>query len=489
MDYFSFGNLLELLKYSPQAPLLFNSSFFLFFFFIVLVFNRIFINNKRAKVVFLMLMSIFFYYKSSGMFFYLVILSSLIDYAAGMRISQTNDAAKKKFYLILSLVTNLGLLGYFKYTYFILDSFGLYGKPPFDTLDIFLPVGISFFTFQSMSYTIDVYRGTLKPEKNFINFLFFVSFFPQLVAGPIVRASEFLPQINKEPIITKADIGKAMFLIIAGLLKKAVIADYISINFVDRIFEFPARYTGVENLLGLYAYGLQIYCDFSGYSDMAIGLALLMGFRLPDNFNAPYKAATITEFWRRWHITLSRWLKDYLYISLGGNRKGKWKMYRNLFLTMLIGGLWHGANWRFVLWGGMHGLFLAIEKIFNIPEKIDKNKVVRIFAVIFTFHLFLFTMIFFRAQSYQASFDMLSQILFYFQPEVFWQWVTGYPVIVILMIIGFVTHYTPKSFDDKIRDILTIMPMWAQAMILAVVILIVMQFKSADIQPFIYFQF
>jgi D-alanyl-lipoteichoic acid acyltransferase DltB (MBOAT superfamily) len=156
---------------------------------------------------------------------------------------------------------------------------------------------------------------------------------------------------------------------------------------------------------------------------------------------------------------------------------------------MLIGGLWHGANWRFVLWGGMHGLFLAIEKIFNIPEKIDKNKVVRIFAVIFTFHLFLFTMIFFRAQSYQASFDMLSQILFYFQPEVFWQWVTGYPVIVILMIIGFVTHYTPKSFDDKIRDILTIMPMWAQAMILAVVILIVMQFKSADIQPFIYFQF
>ncbi len=489
MEFSFFDNLVEQLKYIPQEPMLFNSSFFLFFFFVVVVFNRIFINNRRAKVTFLMLMSIYFYYKSSGMYFYLVIISSLIDYFAGMHIAGTDDQKKKKFYLILSLVTNLGLLGYFKYTYFILDTFGVLGKPPFDALDIFLPVGISFFTFQSMSYTIDVYRGSLKPEKDFINFLFFVSFFPQLVAGPIVRASEFLPQIDQEPIITKADIGRAMFLIIAGLLKKAVIADYISINFVDRIFEFPARYTGVENLLGLYAYGLQIYCDFSGYSDMAIGLALLMGYRLPDNFNAPYKAATITEFWRRWHLTLSRWLKDYLYISLGGNRKGKWKTYRNLFLTMLLGGLWHGANWRFVLWGAYHGAFLAVERLFKIPEKVEKNRIIHFFAIIVTYHLFLFSMIFFRSQSYNDAFAMINQILFFFNPEVFMQWVSGYPTIVVLMIIGYVTHYTPTKFDNKIKDLLAASPMWVQALILAIAIWIVAQFKSTDIQPFIYFQF
>lgn len=489
MDFSIFERLLDQLKYVPQEPLLFNSSFFMFFFLIVLIFNRAFINYKRAKIIFLMFMSIFFYYKSSGMYFYLVIVSSLIDYFAGMGIASTNDQKKKKLYLILSLVTNLGILGYFKYTYFILDTFGVLGKPPFDALDIFLPVGISFFTFQSMSYTIDVYRGTLKPEKDFINFLFFVSFFPQLVAGPIVRASEFLPQINKEPIITKADIGRALFLIIAGLLKKAVIADYISINFIDRIFEFPARYTGVENLMALYGYGLQIYCDFSGYSDMAIGLALLMGFRLPDNFNSPYRAASITEFWKRWHLTLSRWLRDYLYISMGGNRKGKWKTYRNLMLTMLLGGLWHGANWRFVIWGGFHGLVLAIERFFHIPQFIEKHKWVRIPAIIFTFHLFLFSMIFFRAQNYSSAFDMIRQILFFFQPEVFMQWVTGYPIIVVLMIIGYVTHYTPTWLDDKVKNLLTISPMWVQALILAIVIFIVAQFKSADIQPFIYFQF
>ena len=484
-----FSNLLEQLKYNPQAPLLFNSSFFLFFFFFVLVFNRIFLNNKRAKVVFLMLMSIYFYYKSSGIYFYLVIVSSLIDYFAGMQIFKAETKSKKRFFLILSLVTNLGLLGYFKYTYFILDTFGLLHTHPFDTLNIFLPVGISFFTFQSMSYSIDIYRGRFKPEYDFINFLFFVSFFPQLVAGPIVRAADFLPQIHEEKFITDKDIGRAMFLIIAGLLKKAVIADYISINFIDRIFEFPARHTGIENLLGLYGYGLQIYCDFSGYSDMAIGLALLLGFRLPDNFNAPYKSATITELWRRWHISLSSWLKDYLYISMGGNRKGKWKTYRNLMLTMLLGGLWHGAAWRFVIWGGFHGLALAVERFFHIPDKINKTKLLRFIGIIITLHLWLFSMIFFRSQSYDIAFQMIHQILFYLKPEVFWQWLTGYPLIATLMVIGYVTHYTPAKVENKIKEILTNMPLPAKALVLTIVIWIVAQFKSAGIQPFIYFQF
>ncbi len=483
------ANLWEQLKYHPDAPMLFNSSFFMFFFLFVLVFNRLFSRNKRAKVIFLTFMSIYFYYKSSGIYFYLVIISSMIDYFTGYKIALSETRAQKKKYLLLSLFTNLGLLGYFKYTFFILGTFGLRNTPPFNSLNIFLPVGISFFTFQSMSYTIDIYRGKLEPEKNFIDFLFFVSFFPQLVAGPIVRASDFLPQIYQEKYITKADIGRAMFLIIAGLIKKAVIADYISINFIDRIFEFPARHTGVENLLALYAYSLQIYCDFSGYSDMAIGLALLLGFRLPDNFNSPYKSKTITELWQRWHISLSTWLKDYLYIPLGGNRKGTFNTYRNLMLTMLLGGLWHGAAWRFVIWGGMHGIALVIERFFKIPKWIEKNFFTKAGGWFVTFHIWLFTLIFFRSQTYDQAFQVIHQILFYFKGEVFWQWVTGYPLIFALIIIGYLSHYLPLKWENGIKQFLTDLPLPAKALAFTIVIWIVAQFKSANIQPFIYFQF
>jgi len=355
--------------------------------------------------------------------------------------------------------------------------------------DIFLPVGISFFTFQSMSYTIDIYRRQLKPEKNFTDFLFFVSFFPQLVAGPIVRASQFLPQIHTRIELSKADIGKALFLIIVGLFKKAVIADYISINFIDRVFDWPSRYTGVENLLALYGYCLQIYCDFSGYSDMAIGLALFLGFRLPDNFNSPYKAVTITEFWRRWHLSLSSWLRDYLYISLGGNRLGKVRTYINLMLTMLLGGLWHGASWNFVIWGGIHGTALAVERLLNLPEKIYRNRITRLIGVVITFHIWAFSMLFFRAQSTQHGIDMVNQILNYFKPEVFFQFISGYSIVFALYIIGFLSHYTPKRIEEYLKERLTNASLFSQAAILTLVIWIVVQFKSLDVHPFIYFQF
>ena len=225
-----------------------------------------------------------------------------------------------------------------------------------------------------------------------------------------MRASDFLPQINQEPHITKADIGKAVVLIMAGLFKKAVIADYISINFIDRIYEWPTRFTGVENLLAIYGYSLQIYCDFSGYSDMAIGLALLMGFKLPENFNSPYKASTITEFWRRWHISLSSWLRDYLYIALGGNRKGKIRTYINLLATMVLCGLWHGAAWKFIIFGFIHGAALAVERLFKLPQKMQSKWWLRIIGGVITFHIFAFSLLFFRPQSYQLAFDMLKQI-------------------------------------------------------------------------------
>ena len=221
----------------------------------------------------------------------------------------------------------------------------------------------SFFTFQSLSYTIDVYRRQLTPLNRFIDYAFYVSFFPQLVAGPIVRARDFIPQIRKPLFVSSEMFGQGIFYIVCGLFKKAVISDYISVNFVERIFDNPSLYSGIENLFGVYGYALQIYCDFSGYSDMAIGIALLLGFHFPMNFNSPYKACSITDFWHRWHISLSTWLRDYLYISLGGNRRGKIRTYVNLIITMLLGGLWHGASWNFVVWGALHGVCLASHKL------------------------------------------------------------------------------------------------------------------------------
>ena len=481
--------LVELLQYNPLEPILFNTGFFLFFFVFVLAFNQLFVNNKRAQVIFLLIESIYFYYKSSGFFFFLVVISAVIDFIAGKSIKDTNSKLKKKSYLILSIVTNLGILGYFKYTNFFLETLNGLQLGSFDMLDIFLPVGVSFFTFQSMSYTFDIYRGRLKPEKNFVDFLFFVSFFPQLVAGPIVRASDFLPQIHKPTFVSRKDIARAFYLIIAGLIKKAIIADYISINFVDRVFEWPTRFTGVENLMAIYGYVLQIYCDFSGYSDMAIGLALLLGFKLPTNFNAPYKASSITEFWRRWHISLSSWLRDYLYISLGGNRKGTGRTYVNLLLTMLLGGLWHGASWRFVFWGFIHGFTLAIERLTKWPERIKDRKYLKIFGIIFTFHIWAFSMIFFRAQSFSSGFDMLNQIFNYFNGEVFIQFVETNLTIVVLFVVGMVSHFIPERMEFGIQKKIAAMPNWGKALLLTVVIWLVAQFKSADITPFIYFQF
>lgn len=485
-----FQNIIEILSYDPFKPLLFNSGFFLFFFIFILIFYRFFWKNQRAKVFFLTVMSLYFYYKSSGLFFYLVILSSIIDFIAAKYIYAVESTGKKKFYLILSLITNLGILGYFKYTNFFITTINSISTGSIEFVDIFLPVGVSFFTFQSMSYTIDIYKGNLEPENNFVDFLFFVSFFPQLVAGPIVRAKDFLPQIKEDVFVTKEEIGRALFLIIAGLLKKAVIADYISINFIDRVFEWPTRFTGVENLLAVYGYLIQIYCDFSGYSDMAIGLALLLGFKLPMNFNAPYKAKTITEFWQRWHISLSTWLRDYLYISLGGNRNGNMRTYINLMLTMLLGGLWHGASWRFVIWGAWHGLALAVERFFNLPKWILKqNVIVKILSVFVTLHVWALSMIFFRVQDYKTGFEMLNQITHFFHFEVLFQFIEGYTLVFILIVIGYVSHYIPQKWEDSIQKIITNLPLIGKALLITLVIWLVAQFKASDIQPFIYFQF
>ena len=337
------SKLAEVLTYNAKQPMIFSSGLFLFLFLGFSLIYMLLQKKDTARILFVTLFSYYFYYKSSGFYFFLLGVVTVTDFLLAGRMANTETQWKRRVLLLASLGINLGLLCYFKYTNFFYQILAPLWNGKFQPLDIFLPVGISFFTFQSLSYTIDVYRRELVPLNRLLDYTFYVSFFPQLVAGPIVRARDFIPQIRQPLFVSSEMFGTGVFFIISGLFKKAVISDYISVNFVERIFDNPALYSGVENLFGVYGYALQIYCDFSGYSDMAIGFALLLGFRFPMNFNSPYKADSITDFWHRWHISLSTWLRDYLYISLGGNRKGKVRTYINLCLTMLLGGLWHGA--------------------------------------------------------------------------------------------------------------------------------------------------
>ncbi len=489
-------NILELLKFSQQEPMIFSSGIFLFLFAGFTLIYGLLRNLTTLRILYVIAFSLYFYYKSSGIYLWLLILASASDYTIAHYLNATSRVGWRKFWVFVSVIINLGMLGYFKYTNFFIDiTNSIAGSQLLDFQNIFLPVGVSFFVFQSLSYTIDVYRHKIKPLNRWIDYLFYLSFFPQLVAGPIVRASDFIPQIHKRVFVSKEMFGEAIFLIITGLFKKAVISDYISLNFVDRVFDEPLLYTGVEALMAIYGYALQIYCDFSGYSDMAIGLALLLGFRFPANFNAPYKSATITEFWRRWHISLSSWLRDYLYISLGGNRKGKVRTYLNLMITMLLGGLWHGAAVRFILWGGLHGVALALHKlwmtIFPSAKESgkDMNIVMRVLGIFITFHIVCLGWLLFRADSMEVVRDMLSQIAFNFDPALTQQVVFGYKEVCILLALGYILHLLPHSLSDKFREFITSSHIVLQVAYIALAIWLVMQVKSSDIQPFIYFQF
>ncbi len=481
-------SILNSLNYDPANPLLFNSVFFLFFFIIVTLIYPLVVKRSNSRVWYLLLVSLYFYFKTSGIFVILLLVTALVNYALGAAIYRAHSKNARRGWLILSLLWNLGSLGYFKYTNFIINTINQVFGGSLPLMDIFLPVGISFFTFQTWSYTLDLYYKKMEPVKSFRDFAFFVSFFPQLVAGPIVRASYFVPQIHKKLELSEDTIARALVLIFAGLLKKGVIADYLSINFVDRVFDNPALFSGMENLFGVYAYSLQIYCDFSGYSDIAIGLALLLGFQLPINFNSPYKASSITDFWRRWHISLSTWLRDYLYIPLGGNRKGKPRQYLNLLVTMLLGGLWHGASWNFVFWGALHGIALIFDKAW-LSLKLAQNKVTKIFSTIITFHFVSFAWIFFRSRSFENAWLMITRICTAFNAHLFKFWFDEYRMIAYLIIIGFLAHWQPDSWERCYQDLLRRMPWPLRSLLIAFVIWILFQAKSAELQPFIYFQF
>lgn len=488
--------ILKQLTYNPAEPLIFTSGIFLFLFLGFTLLYGFMRNTVRLRVVFVTLFSLYFYYKTSGMFFLLLIFTATSDFTIGHYMIRCRERINRRLLVALSVSINIGMLCYFKYTNLLVDTLNAFLSDPLSFDNIFLPIGISFFTFQSLSYIIDIYRQKIHPLKRWIDYLFFVSFFPQLVAGPIVRARDFLPQINRRPIsVSREQFGEAVFLIMAGLFKKAVISDYISMNFVDRIFDDPLLYSGFENLMGVYGYAMQIYCDFSGYSDMAIGIALLLGFRFNPNFDSPYKSATITEFWRRWHISLSSWLKDYLYISLGGNRKGKLRTYANLMVTMLLGGLWHGASFRFLFWGGLQGASLGVHKFMmdRFPSfKAQGQDMVRwrrVIGIIVTFHLVCFGWIFFRADSYGTAYDVLAQIFTNFNAHIWWDFVVGYKWVVVLLVLGYMTHFMSDRIDHAIQERFIKLPVVVYPIVLTLVIWLVMQMRSGGVQPFIYFQF
>lgn len=560
-----------LLSFDDEYPLLFTQFYFWVFFAIVFAGFALLRNKTLLRNTYLFFVSLFFYYKTSGLFVLLLLFTTLVCFFTGRAIDKTERAVKRKIWLAVGVVVNLLVLFYFKYAYFFTEVYNslmrtdievvnhlalwansFSGKDIFDADKILLPVGISFYTFQSISYIIDVYRRKMSHITNIFNFGFYVSFFPGLVAGPIIRANQFMPQLYKKFFLTKRQFGIAIFWILNGLLKKIILSDYLAVNFVDRVFDNPDLFTAFENLSALLCYSLQVYADFSGYTDIAIGVAMLMGFYLPLNFNSPYKAVNPGEFWRRWHISLSTWLKDYLYIPLGGNRKGKLRTNVNLMTTMLLGGLWHGASWNFVIWGGLNGLGILLYKwwrnVKKLPRAITSTLVFVIFIVLQTFMpspLFMigvvwsgvflvgvlidwiyrsclklkpilwldrgwaifqtfifisFTRLFFRsgsnldpaeanAKAWDTAKKMVSQIGGTWDVEIIPDIVSSYSSVFILFVLGMIIHWLPVKWKQWYRLQFACLPTPVMLVVCVVAVLLVYQFVTADMQPFIYFQF
>jgi len=545
----------SIIAYQQDKPLLFTQMFFWFFLAAVLTFYSFLYKFSKARTVYLLAVSLFFYYKTSGIFLILLLFTICSDYTWGQLIYKAKRSAAKKLYVTISVCINLFLLGYFKYAYFFTESFNQvfhtdhvffnhfshFSNSYFETAlsvdKLILPVGISFFTFQSLSYIIDLYRQKVKPANNIFEYGFFVCFFPHLVAGPIVKSHEFLHQIHQPYLLSKKEFGLALFWIINGLAKK-IMADYVGVNYVDRIFENPNYYSGVEVILGIFGYSLQIYADFSGYTDIAIGIALLLGFRLKTNFRSPYKAQSTSEFWQRWHISLSSWLKEYLYIPLGGNRKGTVGTYVcifilcsvfillsgnlrlfvllpgvavlfgvlmyyfegfkrtvntnvNIMITMLLGGLWHGSSWMFMIWGGLNGLGLVIHKLWQkiSPLKNTENFFTKGFFMMITLVFISFTRIWFRSDDLQTVSDIFDRMQNHFGLDLIIPVLVSYRLVLLVILLGYLVHWIPERAKEYYRNAFSAMPVPVMGLALVIAVFLLYQAMSADMQPFIYFQF
>jgi alginate O-acetyltransferase complex protein AlgI len=459
---------------------------------VALAVATILLTAVRVRLLFILGASYVFYAHWDYRFLPLIFGSSTIDWLLGNAIAREADPRRRRRWLWATVALNLGVLGIFKYFDFgidaarvALETLGFH--PPPLALELTLPIGISFFTFESMSYVIDVYRRHIPPHPSYVQYLSFVAFFPHLVAGPIVRPRDLLPQLADEPRFSSAEASEGIFLIAVGLVKKVAIGDYLALNLIDRVFDAPAHFSALEVYAALLGYSVQIYCDFSGYTDIAIGSALLLGIRFPLNFDAPYTSQNIQEFWRRWHISLSTWLRDYLYVPLGGNRRGSFRTYVNLMITMLLAGLWHGASFTFVLWGGLHGVALAFnrftERLRGSPAR-PRLPASRAVACILTFHYVTFAWVLFRADTFQAACDVYAQLG------------TGathtpnlHPPILAVLALGLGSHFIPDGLFRRIRDGFIALPAPAQAGGLFLTALALREIASADSLPFVYFQF
>ena len=544
------------LTYESSSPLLFTQKYFWIFFAVVMGGYSLVYKHTARRNIFLFLASLFFYYKTSGFYFFILIFSTVVDYFIGRAIYRNKVSWQRQSLVALSVVVNLLVLGYFKYAYFVADfifdltgieihvqnTFALWTNKALGTNFVFekilLPVGISFFTFQTISYSVDIYRGHIKPVKNILDFGFYVSFFPQLVAGPIVRASEFIPQLYQPYSLTRAEAGLGIFWILNGLLKKLFLADYLAVQFIDRVFDNPQLYSGFETMSALFGYSMQVYADFSGYTDVAIGIALLLGFTLPKNFNSPYKASSVADFWRRWHLSLSTWLRDYLYIPLGGNREGSFASYAivtifcvfialivgnplvtlmltlvltggylairyskaaenwvntniNLMLTMVLGGLWHGSSWNFVTWGTLNGLGLVVYKNWKkISPWADRTKWYnRAIGLALTLIFITFTRAWFRSPTWDGAIALLTKI-----PTEF-GWATAGEVLMgnwkyfLVLLGGYLIHWVPSKNKAQLRHWVSHSSPAVLFLLVVAATLVIYQILSAEVQPFIYFAF
>ncbi|GIJ94525.1 alginate O-acetyltransferase [Capnocytophaga stomatis] len=544
-------------SFDEKSPLNFvRIDFWIFFAIVYTVFAFIY-PRKRLRNLFLLFASIYFYYKASGLFILLLLFSTITDFLLGNYIHQQTQQHKRKIAVTISVIINLSVLAYFKYAYFFTDTYNAlfhtnhqvfnylaYWANGFDSQGYFradtiiLPVGISFYTFQTISYTVDIYRRKTAPLKSILDFGFYVSFFPQLVAGPIVRAENFVPQIIKKTEVTTEAFNKGTFMILKGLIKKMIFADFIAMHFLDQVFDNPTMFSGFSNVMALIGYSLQIYGDFAGYTDIAIGLALLMGFQLPINFNSPYKAINCGDFWKRWHISLSTWLKDYLYIPLGGNRNssvgtiiislifivgvtiaindlyftllvglilivGSGMMYIsrsierhvvtniNIMLTMLIGGLWHGASWKYVIWGGLNGVGILVYKYWRKISPYEKSThwIATAWKILFTFSFITFTRIFFRGKDMESISQWFDQVNNNMGWDSAWQVLVHYQDVFFVMLIGYIAHWLPQHWKDAVEHIFSESHIAVKGAIAVVIVVICYQAYSADLHPFIYFQF
>jgi alginate O-acetyltransferase complex protein AlgI len=470
--------------------MLFPTIEFAIFFALVFPLTWLLNDLNTAKKWFLVAVSYFFYAFWRADFTLILLTSSVVNFYLALALGRLADGRARLTVLWLGVAFNLGVLGAFKYYNFFAATainlgaaLGLQLEIPF--FEVGLPIAISFLTFHALSYIIDVYRRKLAPTRSLVDILLYISFFPHLIAGPIVRAKAFLEQTIHRSDPKDIRLGFAVFLIVGGLFKKVIVANYLSTDFVDGVFRSPADYSRLDLLIGMYAYAIQIYCDFSAYTDIAIGVANLLGYQFPQNFNQPYRALSVQDFWRRWHMTLSSWLRDYLYIPLGGNRGGAWFTYRNIMITMALGGLWHGASINFVIWGCLHGVALVVERVLGLTGEGGHHRLPALLAWLITFHFVCLTWVFFRAPTLEVAQLYLGTLV---SGETIWS-TTVTPLVAAMLLIGVFTQLVPNAWFDRLELAYDRASIMLKVALPFAVIFLVAIAAPGGVPPFIYFQF